>query len=168
MILGGVTTAIKVAHFRLTYSRMSFVRAYPRETQEMVFAAHQEAFLALGGVPERGIYDNPMTIVDVVLNRPIKGKERTFNHRFLALMNHYRPKRSTRHASRRSHVDSRWKIVSSQPGNPDHQCQLFALALVDQPGASHAGWSLGKNGRNSSRSDRRICSPRVFTRLGRF
>jgi transposase len=89
VILGGVTTAIKVAHFRLTYSRMSFVRAYPRETQEMVFAAHQEAFLALGGVPERGIYDNPKTIVDVVLNRPIKGKERTFNHRFLALMNHY-------------------------------------------------------------------------------
>ena len=89
VILGGVTTAIKVAHFRLTYSRMSFVRAYPRETQEMVFAAHQEAFLALDGVPERGIYDNPKTIVDVVYNRPIKGKERTFNHRFLALMNHY-------------------------------------------------------------------------------
>ena len=52
-------TAIKVAHFRLIYSRMSFVRAYPRETQEMVFAAHQEAFLALEGVPERGIYKQP-------------------------------------------------------------------------------------------------------------
>lgn len=89
VILGGVPTAIKVAHFRLTYSRMSFARAYPRETQEMVFAAHQEAFLALEGVPERGIYDNPKTIVDVVLNRPIKGRERSFNHRFLALMNHY-------------------------------------------------------------------------------
>ncbi len=59
VILGGITTAIKVAHFRLTYSRRSFVRAYPRETQEMVFAAHQDAFLALEGVPERGIYDNP-------------------------------------------------------------------------------------------------------------
>lgn len=41
VILDGVAMAIKVAHFRLTYSRMSFVRAYPRETQEMVFAAHQ-------------------------------------------------------------------------------------------------------------------------------
>lgn len=51
VILGGVACRVKVAHFRLTHSRMSFVRAYPRETQEMVFAAHQEAFAALGGVP---------------------------------------------------------------------------------------------------------------------
>ena len=28
---------IKVAHFRLTFSRQMFVVAYPRETQEMVF-----------------------------------------------------------------------------------------------------------------------------------
>ncbi|MDX5934101.1 IS21 family transposase [Acidithiobacillus thiooxidans] len=89
VILDGVAMAIKVAHFRLTYSRMSFVRAYPRETQEMVFAAHQEAFLAFEGVPERGIYDNPKTIVDVVYNRSRKGQERDFNRRFLALMNHY-------------------------------------------------------------------------------
>ncbi|MBU2739518.1 transposase, partial [Acidithiobacillus sp. ATCC 19703] len=60
-----------------------------RETQEMVFAAHQEAFLAFEGVPERGIYDNPKTIVDVVYHRPLKGQERDFNRRFLALMNHY-------------------------------------------------------------------------------
>ncbi len=32
--LGGVDHQVKVAHFRLTHSRMSFVRAYPRETAE--------------------------------------------------------------------------------------------------------------------------------------
>ena len=33
-IIDGVTTTIKVAHVRLCHSRMVFVRAYPRETQE--------------------------------------------------------------------------------------------------------------------------------------
>ena len=89
VVLGGVTHTVKVAQFRLTHSRMSFVRAYPRETQEMVFAAHQEAFAAFGGVPERGIYDNPKTIVDVVYRKLVEGQDREFNPRFLAMMNHY-------------------------------------------------------------------------------
>jgi transposase len=37
---------------------MPFVRAYPRETQEMVFDAHDKAFAFLGGACARGIYDN--------------------------------------------------------------------------------------------------------------
>jgi hypothetical protein len=83
--LGGVLQTVKVAHFRLCYSRRSFVAAYPRETQEMVFDAHNRAFAAWGGVPLAGIYDNPKTVVDVIL----AGKARQFNRRFLALMNHY-------------------------------------------------------------------------------
>jgi transposase len=34
VLIDGVTTPIKVAHVRLCHSRMFFVRAYPRETQE--------------------------------------------------------------------------------------------------------------------------------------
>jgi transposase len=83
--LGGALQPVKVAHFRLCYSRRSFVAAYPRETQEMVFDAHNRAFAAWGGVPVAGIYDNPKTVVDAIL----VGKERQFNRRFLALMNHY-------------------------------------------------------------------------------
>ena len=37
VVMNGVTTTVKVAHVRLCHSRMMFVRAYPRETQEMVF-----------------------------------------------------------------------------------------------------------------------------------
>ena len=37
VLLNGVTVIVKVAHVRLCHSRMLFVRAYPRETQEMVF-----------------------------------------------------------------------------------------------------------------------------------
>ena len=34
VVIDGVTTPVKVAHVRLSYSRMPFVRAYPRETQD--------------------------------------------------------------------------------------------------------------------------------------
>ena len=39
VVMSGVTTTLKVAHVRLCHSRMMFVRAYPRESQEMVFDA---------------------------------------------------------------------------------------------------------------------------------
>ncbi|MGY4448950.1 transposase [Bradyrhizobium sp. i1.3.1] len=37
VLLSGTTVMVKAAHVRLCHSRMLFVRAYPRETQEMVF-----------------------------------------------------------------------------------------------------------------------------------
>jgi hypothetical protein len=39
VLINGTTVTVKVAHVRLCHSRMLFVRAYPRETQEMVFDA---------------------------------------------------------------------------------------------------------------------------------
>ena len=85
MEIGGVLQKIKVAHFRLSYSRQMFVVAYPRETQEMVLDAHNRAFQFFGGVPARLIYDNLKTVVDAVY----AGKTRKFNRRFLTLANHY-------------------------------------------------------------------------------
>ena len=55
MVLGGVTITLKVAHVRLCHSRMMSVRAYPRETQEMLFDAHERAFRFFGGACTRGI-----------------------------------------------------------------------------------------------------------------
>lgn len=83
--LAGISTDVKVAHFRLCYSRMPFLMAYPRETQEMVFDAHDEAFSIYGGTCSRGIYDNMPTAVDAILT----GKERRFNARFLKMCAHY-------------------------------------------------------------------------------
>ena len=85
VVLGGATTTIKLAHFRLAYSRQMFVVAYPREAQEMVLDAHNRAFAFFGGVPRKVIYDNLKTVVDAVF----AGKERQFNRRFLALASHY-------------------------------------------------------------------------------
>lgn len=83
--LGGVVQIVKVAHFRLCYSRLSFVIAYPRETQEMLFDAHAQAFSFFGGLPLRGIYDNMKTAIDTVF----AGKERKFNQRFMQMVSHY-------------------------------------------------------------------------------
>jgi transposase len=85
VVLGAVTTTVKVAHLRLCHSRMFLVRAYPRETQEMVFDAHDHAFRLFGGMCRRGIYDNMTTAVDAVF----LGKERRFNRRFLRMCSHY-------------------------------------------------------------------------------
>src|SRR3990167_9287451 len=81
--LGGILQTIKVAHFRMAYSRQMFVVAYPREMQEMVLDAHSRAFVFFGGVPARLIYDNLKTVVHPVY----VGKERKFHRRFLPLAN---------------------------------------------------------------------------------
>ena len=85
VVLGGVAQQVKVAHVRLCHSRMFYLRAYPRETQEMVFDAHDRAFRFFGGACRRGIYDNMRTAVDAVF----VGRERRFNRRFLQLCAHY-------------------------------------------------------------------------------
>jgi transposase len=58
VVLNGATVTVKVAHMRLCHSRMFFARAYPRETQEMVFDAHDRGFAFFKGACTRGIYDN--------------------------------------------------------------------------------------------------------------
>ena len=55
VVLNGATTTVKVAHVRLCHSRMMFVRAYPRETQEMVLDAHDRAFAFFKGACQRGM-----------------------------------------------------------------------------------------------------------------
>ncbi len=85
VLLDGVTTTVKVAHVRLCHSRMLFVRAYPRESQEMVFDAHDRGFAFFMGACARCIYDNMKTAVDAIFI----GKERQYNRRFLQMCAHY-------------------------------------------------------------------------------
>src|SRR5271169_5316408 len=85
VLINGTTVTVKVAHVRLCHSRMLFVRAYPRETQEMVFDAHIRAFAFFKGTCTRGIYDNMKTAVDSVF----VGKDRQYNRRFLRMCSRY-------------------------------------------------------------------------------
>jgi transposase len=85
VLINGTTVIVKVAHVRLCHSRMLFVRAYPRETQEMVFDAHDRAFAFFKGACTRGIYDNMKTAVETVF----VGKDRLYNRRFLQMCSHF-------------------------------------------------------------------------------
>ena len=85
VVLAGVTVIVKAAHVRLCHSRMPFVRVYPRETQEMVFDAHDRAFALFKGACQRGIYDNMKTAVETIF----VGKDRLYNRRFLQMCSHY-------------------------------------------------------------------------------
>ncbi len=85
VLINGTTVTVKVAHVRLCHSRMPFARAYPRETQEMVFDAHDRAFAFFKGACTRGIYDNMKTAVETVF----VGRERAYNRRFLQMCSHY-------------------------------------------------------------------------------
>ena len=114
----GTTTKVKAAHMRLCHSRMYLVQIFPRESQEMVFEAHERAFSFFGGVCRRGIYDNMKTAVNTVF----VGKKREYNRRFLEMCSHHlvepvaRPRaRSARWrarpglAGRRGRLRSRWE-----------------------------------------------------------
>jgi transposase len=83
--LQGLPLVIKAAHMKLSHSRMPFVRAYFRETQELVFDAHDKAFRFYGGACRRGIYDNMKTAVEAIF----VGKARQYNRRFLQMCSHH-------------------------------------------------------------------------------
>jgi transposase len=85
VLINGATVTVKVAQVRLCHSRMLFVRAYPRETQEMVFDAHDRAFAFFKGACTRGIYDYMKTAVETIF----VGRERAYNRRFLLMCSHY-------------------------------------------------------------------------------
>ena len=84
-IIAGKQTKLQVAHTKLSHSRAFTVRAYPLQTHEMLFDALTQAFRVLGGVPQRGIFDNMRTAVD----RIGTGKARQVNARFAAMASHY-------------------------------------------------------------------------------
>lgn len=76
---------LQVAHFKFCHSRAFMLRAYPLQTHEMLFDAHNHCLRALGGIPRRGIYDNMKTAVDKVG----LGKQRQVNSRFRAMASHF-------------------------------------------------------------------------------
>jgi transposase len=84
VVMDGVATIVKVAPLRLCHSRMMFARVYPRETQEMVFDAHERAFAFFKGACGRGVYDNRKTAVGTIF----VGKDRQYNRRLLQMCSH--------------------------------------------------------------------------------
>ena len=67
VLIDGVTTTVKVAHVRLGHSRMPFVQAYPRETQEMVFDAHDNPHMCL----QQSLIDYSSTLLGEIKHLPL-------------------------------------------------------------------------------------------------
>jgi hypothetical protein len=84
-IINNVSFKVHLAVVTLCHSRMSFIRAYPRETTEMVLDAHVKAFSFFGGNCARGIYDNMKTAVIKIH----KGKKRDWQNQFDLMSSHY-------------------------------------------------------------------------------
>lgn len=86
VVIGGQSTKLQIAHFKLCFSRAFMLRAYPLQTHEMLFDTHNHALAAFGGIiTERGIYVNMKTAVDKVG----RGKQRTVNTRLQAMVSHF-------------------------------------------------------------------------------
>jgi transposase len=85
LVIGGIHRKILAAHTKLCASRAFMICAYPTQSHEMLFDAHNRSFTALGGIAKRGIYDNMKSAVDKVQ----KGKGRIVNTRFFAMTAHY-------------------------------------------------------------------------------
>jgi transposase len=85
IVIGGVYRRVQLAHMKLCASRAFWLAAYPGQGHEMLFDAHTQSLIGLGGIARRGIYDNMKTAVDKVG----RGKERVVNARFAALCSHY-------------------------------------------------------------------------------
>jgi len=107
------------------------VRAYPRESQEMVFDAHDRAFAFFKGACTRGIYDNMKTAVDAIL----VGKERDYNRRFQQMCGHY--------------------LVEPPP------LSLGPMAQQWRPCTPAAGWEKGQVENQVGTVRQRFFSPRV-------
>ena len=85
LVIGGIYRRMQVSQLKLCASRAFWLVAYPSQGHEMLFDAHTRSFVALGGIPRRGIYDNMKTAVDKVN----KGKGRVVNARFAVMCAHY-------------------------------------------------------------------------------
>jgi transposase len=138
-LLNGRPVKLQVAHTKLSHSRAFITRAYLLQTHEMLFDALTHAFRVLGGVPQRGIFDNMKTAVD----RIGKGKIRQVNARFAAMASHYlfetdfcNPPQAGRKARSR-------KTFRMRVGGYGSQCPASRILMPSMPGwksgASHNG-----------------------------
>ena len=85
VLINGPTVRIKVAHIRRLPSTHAVRARLSRESQEMIFDAHDRAFAFFKGACQRGIYDNMKTAVETIF----VGRERAYNRRSLEMCSLY-------------------------------------------------------------------------------
>ncbi len=84
-VIAGVRQTVQIFVMRLSYSRRSFVMAFPAQKQEAFFEGHVRAFEHFEGVPHRLSYDNLKTAVKTL----VAGRVREEQRAFIALRSYY-------------------------------------------------------------------------------
>src|SRR6266700_2234766 len=84
-LLGISQQTVYVFVMHLSYSRRTFVMAFPASKQEAFFYGHVRAFEHFGGVPHRLSYDNLSSAVKPL----IEGRVREEQRAFVAFRSHY-------------------------------------------------------------------------------
>jgi len=78
VILDGVQQKVSVFVMHLSYSRRTFVMAFPASKQEAFFYGHGRAFEPFGGVPHRLSYDNLSSAVKPLIQGRVREEQRAF------------------------------------------------------------------------------------------
>jgi len=159
VILDGVQQKVSVFVMHLSYSRRTFVMAFPASKQEAFFYGHVRAFEHFGGVPHRVSYDNLSSAVKPL----IEGRVREEQRAFVAFRSHYlfashfcTPAAS---GTRRVVSRDRWGLVVEIFSCPCRAWPLLrnSIATCWQPAdATMCGWSianrsvLGKPGKKNN------------------
>jgi transposase len=76
--IAGVQQTVQIFVMRLSYSRRSFVMAFPAQKQEAFFEGHVHAFEHFGGVPHRLSYDNLKAAVRTLVEGRVREEQRAF------------------------------------------------------------------------------------------
>jgi transposase len=80
IILNGQQVTVQLFLMKLSYSRRTFMMAFPGQKQEALFAGHVAAFDFFGGVPYRISYDNLKTAVKEILQGRHRVEQEAFFH----------------------------------------------------------------------------------------
>jgi transposase len=80
VIMNGEQITVQLFLMKLSYSRRTFMMAFPSQKQEAFFMGHVQAFSFFEGVPHRISYDNLKTAVQKILRGKRRLEQAAFFH----------------------------------------------------------------------------------------
>lgn len=80
VIMNGTQVTVQLFLMKLSYSRRTFIMAFPSQKQESFWLGHVKAFDFFDGVPHRISYDNLKTAVQTILKGKKRIEQQAFYH----------------------------------------------------------------------------------------
>ncbi|MHC4469090.1 MAG: IS21 family transposase, partial [Planctomycetota bacterium] len=80
VVMNGEEITVQLFYMKLSYSRRTFMMAFPCQKQEAFFLGHVRSFDFFGGVPQRISYDNLKAAVKEILEGRNRVEQESFFH----------------------------------------------------------------------------------------